>query len=184
MGIIADALRKRRTKKRQEAQDAKKQTAANKKADAKLKADNARSRARASSAEKTPGRSVYDYQSRKRKADGTKNDPTYKPRNVNKTVTKGKGSLGPSESLARAKLSKAKVVYTKPTNMNFTALVTKLLKKDGTPKAGVEVRKPGKPKKELTAKEKFLAKRAAKKVGTPRDRALRNQNKRLKDRKY
>lgn len=180
MGIIADALRQRRTKKRQEAQDAKKQTADNKKADAKLKADNARSRARASSAEKTPGRSVYDYQSRKRKADGTKNDPTYKPRNVNKTVTQGKGSLGPSESLARAQLSKANVVYTKPTNMNFTALATKFLKKDGTPKAGVEVRKPGKPKKELTAKEKFLAKRAAKEIGTPRQISLMNETRKRK----
>jgi hypothetical protein len=180
MGIIADALRQRRTKKRQEAQDAKKQTADNKKADAKLKADNARSTARASSAEKTPGRSVYDYQSRKRKADGTKNDPTYKPRNVNKTVTQGKGSLGPSESLARAKLSKANVVYTKPTNMNFTALATKFLKKDGTPKAGVEVRKPGKPKKELTAKEKFLAKRAAKEIGTPRQISLMNETRKRK----
>ena len=146
MGIIADALRKRRTRKRQEAQDAKKQAAANKKVDAKLKADNARSRARASSAEKTPGRSVSDYQARKRKPDGTKNNPNYKPRNVNKTVPKAKGSLGPSESLARAKLSKAKVVYTKPTNMNFIALANKLLKKDGTPRAGVEVRKPGKSK--------------------------------------
>ena len=45
-------------------------------------------------------------------------------------------------------------------------------------------RKRAAAKKGLTAKEKFLAKRAAKKVGTPRDRTLRNQNKRLKDRKY
>jgi len=41
-----------------------------------------------------------------------------------------------------------------------------------------------KAKKELTAKEKFLAKRAAKKTGTARQRTLKNENKRLKDRVY
>ena len=181
MGIIADALRKRRTNKRQAAQDAKKQAESQKKVDAKLKTDAARSRASASSAEKTPGRSVYDYQARKRKPDGTKNNPTYTPRNVNKTVAQGKGSLGPSESLARAKLSRAKVVYTKPTNMDYTSLEHKLLKKDGTPRAGVEVRQPGKPTTGLTAKEKFLAKRkAANEKGTPRQISLRNETRKKK----
>ena len=41
-----------------------------------------------------------------------------------------------------------------------------------------------KAKKELTAKEKFLAKRAAKKTGTARQRTLQNEDKRLKDRVY
>ena len=41
-----------------------------------------------------------------------------------------------------------------------------------------------KAKKELTAKEKFLAKRAAKKTNTARQRTLQNEDKRLKDRVY
>jgi hypothetical protein len=104
----------------------------------------------------------------KRRADGVAKGKVTKAKNKEtKTVT--------AKTAARKK-TRNRLLTGTGLGISAASLVKKPKSKSSAP-----IKKA---KKELTAKEKFLAKRAERKKGTPRDRTLRNEKKRLENRVY